>query len=300
MRELRCPICGEERRAVVYRSTLPPDAETSGRRPVDPLAVHFRINRCVGCGLIYSSPILDDNGARALYSEASHTNVPAGEEDNVRRTFAGYYDLAKPHLARRDRILDIGCDVGVLLNIARQDGFHELHGVEPNPMAADRARAVAGSVISSEFYEAIPYPPDHFDLVTLIHVVDHLVDVNRVLTKVFRELKPGGVVVSVVHNVESLLARVLRERFPPFNAYHNYFFTKRTLADLFRRRGFEPIASVSTRNVYSFGFLAQRAPLPGGLRRPVEALVSSVGLGRVPLSLPLGNIGLAARKPANS
>jgi SAM-dependent methyltransferase len=298
VRELRCPICDETRRAIVYRSTLPADADGRGGRLADPLAVHFQINRCAGCGLVYSSPVLDAAGVNALYTESSETNVTAGEEANVRRTFAGYYELARRHLRRRDRVLDIGCDIGLLLGIAREDGFRELHGVEPNPIAAARARAVAGSVVTSEFYEAIPYPAGHFDLVTLIHVVDHLVDVNRVLAKVFTELRPGGVVVSVVHNVESPLARALGERFPPFNAYHHYFFTKRTLAALFRRAGFEPIRAASTRNVYSLGFLARRAPLPLGVRRPLEALVTSVGLARVPLSVPLGNIGLAARKPA--
>lgn len=298
MRDLRCPICDEGRRTLVYRSTLPVEAETAHGRLVDPLSVHCQINRCAGCGLVYASPILDDASVRALYAESPHTNVAAGEEENVRRTFEGYYGLARRHLRRRERVLDIGCDVGLLLNTARKDGFRELHGVEPNPIAAARARMVPGSVVSTEFYETIPYPAEQFDLVTLIHVVDHLVDVNRVLTKVFAELRPGGVVVSVVHNVGSLLARLLGERFPPYNAYHHYFFTKRTLAALFARAGFEPVESVSTRNVYSVGFLTQRAPLPSSVRHPLEVLVTSARLAGVAISLPLGNIGLVARKPA--
>jgi len=285
---------------IVYRSTLPIEAESAHGRLADPMTVHCRINRCAGCGLVYASPILDDADVRALYAESPHTNVTEGEEENVRRTFEGYYELARRHLDRRERVLDIGCDVGLLLNIARADGFREMHGVEPNPIAAARAREVPGTVVSTEFYEAIPYPADYFDLVTLIHVVDHLVDVNRVLTKVFAELRPGGVVLSVVHNVESLLARVLGERFPPFNAYHHYFFTKRTLAALFSRVGFEPVESVSTRNVYSLGFLVHRAPLPLAVRRPLATLVAAARLPGVALSVPLGNIGLAARKPAKA
>jgi len=297
VRELACPICGSTARRRLYRETVGAEPSDATTRVDDPEGKHYRINRCLGCGLVYSSPIFEEAGVAALYTHSPHTNVRPGEEDNVRNTLRGYYRLARPHLAGRRRILDVGCDMGLLLAVAADDGFEELHGVEPNPLAAATARTVPRSRIVETFYESTEYPEDHFDLLTLIHVVDHLVDPIRLLSRVRRDLKPGGVVLAVVHNAGSLLARLLGERFPPYNLYHHYFFTKRTLGLLFGRAGLEPVWVGPTYNSYSLDFLVDRVPVaPGAVRWAGRAALARMGLGRLPLTLPLGNIGIVARK----
>jgi SAM-dependent methyltransferase len=291
-----CPICASSARQQVYPST--PGAGEGSFRTLDPYSGHYQINRCGGCGLMFSSPIFDPDEVQALYENASHTNVLEGEEDNVKATMQGYYNLARPFLGARDRVLDVGCDVGFLLDAARQDGFKELFGTEPTPVARQKAERLPGARISPRFYEDEDYPGQHFDLITFIHVIDHLVDPGRVVTRAYEHLRPGGLVVGVVHDVESLLSRILRERFPPFNFYHHYFFSKTTLARLFERHGFEVISVTPTVNCYSFGFFLRRLPLlPDGLKRWLVAAFNSTGIGRVPLRLKVGNIGIVARRP---
>ena len=214
MRELACAICGGTARRRLYRETVEAEPRDAATRVADPEGRHYRINRCLGCGLVYSSPIFDEAGVAALYTHP-HTNVR--EEDNVRNTFRGYSERKNTSWPGRTwppgrRILDIGCDIGILLNMAAADSFEEMHGVEPNPMAAAVARAVPRSQIVETFYESTEYSEDHFDLVTLIHVVDHLVEPLRLLTRVRRDLVPGGLVLAVVHNVA---ASLLGARFPP-------------------------------------------------------------------------------------
>lgn len=279
----------------MYESTLAP--EEADARP-DPYGAHYRINRCQLCGLVYSSPIFDANEIRILYTHSPHTNVVGGEEANVRHTMQLYYELAQPFLPARDRFLDIGCDVGLLLDIARQDAFRELYGIEPVPQAASVARRVPGAVISSEFYEDQVFPDAYFDLISLIHVVDHLVNPIEVLQRVWVQLKPRGVVLAVVHNSGSMVARVLGERFPPYNLYHHYFFNKSTLRRLFERSGFEVLRVVSTFNCYSLGFLVQKMPgIPTSLKQISRRTLDGLHLGGVPLTVPLGNIGIVARRP---
>lgn len=298
MREIVCPICSSGAGRTVYGETVAAGPTPAAAGPMhDPERVHYRIRECLGCGLRYSSPIFDEAGVRGLYTHASDTNVRQGEERNVARTFELYYGLVRPHLSRRDRVLDIGCDVGILLDIARRDGFREVFGIEPNPVSAAQAESIPGSSISRGFYEAAAYPSEHFDLITLIHVVDHLVEVNDFLRRVREHLRPGGIVLAVVHNVRSLLARLLGERFPPYNVYHHYFFSKRTLRLLFERTGFEVMDVRATYNCYSTGFLLDKAPLlPAMLRRTGHGTLRALGVEALPLRLPLGNIGILARK----
>src|SRR2546428_6052583 len=101
MREIvSCPVCGGLERTKVYESTI--DSKKIDSHNFDPYGAHYQINRCEGCHLIFSSPILDDNEVHALYEKAPHTNVAIGEEENVRQTMRYYYNLAWPYLKDRE------------------------------------------------------------------------------------------------------------------------------------------------------------------------------------------------------
>jgi SAM-dependent methyltransferase len=244
---------------------------------------------------------MDDAGVARLYESGSENNVTIGEEANVKRTMAGYYRLASRFLQGRERILDVGCDIGLLLEVAQEDGFRELYGIEPVPAARQSAAKLSGAQITDEFFETAGYPENFFDLMCFVHVVDHLFQPKRALAKALGHLKPGGVILAVVHNVDSLLFHLLRERFPIFNLYHHYFFNKTTLAKLFASEGYEILGVYRTRNCYSLGFFASRLPgVPEFLRLAVLAGLATVGLSRVPINIPVGNIGIVARRPVGS
>lgn len=296
MREIGCPICSKNEKTLVFQSTLPEGFDETS--PPSPYSAHYQINKCPLCGLFRSSPIMDDAGVSALYKNSSETNVQPGEEGNVARTMRQYYRLAVPHLFQKQRVLDVGCDMGFFLEAAKLDGFAEVHGIEPNPQARRIAEKIDGAILSSHFFEATAYPPDHFDLITLIHVLDHLVDPRIVLKHALVNLQSGGLLVAVVHNVDSLLFRLLGEKFPIFNLYHHYFFSKNTLALLFRAQGYEVIKVVSTSNCYSLGFFAKRVPIiPKSFREVAFRFLERTGLASIPINIPVGNIGIVARKP---
>jgi SAM-dependent methyltransferase len=297
MREIVCPICDTRSGTVLYSPTLPHKFDEAA--PPPPYSAHYQINRCMNCGLTYSSPIMDELGVSRLYKDSRETNVSPGEEDNVRRTMALYYRLTASHLRARERMLDIGCDMGLMLEAAKSDGFNELHGIEPVPSARTVAETVEGAIVTDKFFEQTDYPADYFDLITLIHVLDHLYDPRIVLRQARKNLRPEGLILAVVHNVRSLLARLLGERFPIFNLYHHYFFDKNTLAELFRRQGYEVVKVAATRNCYSLGFFAQRLPgLPSSFGQAAFRGLQALRAADIPITIPVGNIGIVARRPA--
>jgi hypothetical protein len=90
---------------------------------------------------------------------------------------------------------------------------------------------------------------------------------------------------------------VTGERFPVFNFFHHYFFSKRTLGALFSAHGFAPLRISSTKNEYSLEFFLDRIPLvPPTLRRGLAAGSRRLGVGQMTLSLAVGNIAIVARK----
>ena len=296
-----CCICGSSASTVVLEATFSQDLEP-GNLP-NPFKAHYRVNRCAGCDLRYSSPILDDAGVRALYDHGvstktddfSGTNVATGEAAGVQRTMELYYSHIQPFLRAKEAFMEVGCDVGYLLEAARKDGFRQIYGCEPNPLARKRAAALPGATISGLFYEQWELPGNYFDALTLIHVLDHLVDPTQVLRKAWAEIKPGGIIFAVVHDIECLLARLTGVRFPPYNLYHHYFFSKQTLRKLLEVTGFEVIGVNRTWNCYSLGFFLEKAPVFPG-KRLLLRLLQKTAVARWNLTIPIGNIGIVARK----
>lgn len=93
------------------------------------------------------------------------------------------------------RGLDLGCGDGIVGGMLIDEaGLSELHGVDVSPVAPENltARGYAGYAVAD-----IQRLPEHgdstFDYVVSICVVEHVPDLDAVLSQAARVLKPGGV-----------------------------------------------------------------------------------------------------------
>ena len=89
----------------------------------------------------------------------------------------------------RLRLLDVGCGTGYNLGWLKEWG--EAHGIEPSPEGLALCAASGVSVVSGGV-EALPYPDQHFDLVTAFDVIEHVADDIGALNEMRRVLRPGG------------------------------------------------------------------------------------------------------------
>jgi ubiquinone/menaquinone biosynthesis C-methylase UbiE len=103
-------------------------------------------------------------------------------------------------------ILDVGCGPGRLAIVAGTAAgpAGEICGIDPAPEMVELARrnaARAGVRVRIEVgvIEALPYPPDHFDVVLSSLMLHHLPDElkRRGLAEIHRVLKPAGRLVAV-------------------------------------------------------------------------------------------------------
>ena len=138
-------------------------------------------------------------------------------------------------------LLDVGCGQGGLLELAQP--YFTCEGLEPSAIAAAKARAKGFRVMATTLEES-DLPASAYDVVTMDAVLEHLLDPVFTLSKVHRVLKPGGVVVIKVPKLWGPAHRMCGREWNGFRvAYHTTMFTGRTLANVLRAAGFEPLRS---------------------------------------------------------
>jgi len=204
---------------------------------------------CSGCGLVFSNPIPTDQQLADYYAtryRKSYKGVERPKQYHVYR--AGLSALQR--LARvgslvpaGGRVLDIGSGGGEFLYLLTQRGYRAT-GVEPDLGYGGYSIQEYGIDVRQAPLYAIDLPANEFDLITTHHVMEHLRDPFQCFQRAYEMLKPGGVFVVEVPNVES------KEHAPHnrFHYAHIYNFNPKTMEWMGHKAGFEthPVGMKST------------------------------------------------------
>jgi glycosyltransferase involved in cell wall biosynthesis/SAM-dependent methyltransferase len=104
-------------------------------------------------------------------------------------------------LQEDERVIDLGCGMGVHLMLMSRLRRLRLFGLDPQLARLRRARAeVAAARLVSADVGRPPLAPGVFDKALMSEVLEHLADDGGALREVYRLLKPGGILaVSVPH-----------------------------------------------------------------------------------------------------
>ena len=237
-----CPLCGSSDHTPLF--------EKQG----------FTFVRCEVCRLVFVNPQVRENVVLEEYRTAETNDlwfdVLTSDRQLAldREKFGEVLDVLEPYRGAA-RLLDIGCSIGLFLDLARERGWDGL-GIEFAPRALAYARGEYGLEVLDVPLEEAGFEPESFDAVGLLSVLEHTNEPRRMLADVGRVLRPGGAAYVVVPNVESLACRVLHERARTFDGRnHLVYFSPSTLRDCLDRSGFD-MPYVTTK-VSSFAAIAE-------------------------------------------
>src|SRR2546426_2911416 len=141
---------------------------------------------------------------------------------------------------RPGALLDVGSGSGRLLGEMRRSGWDVL-GVEPDAAAArDASERYGVSVVAGTLADLGPARPK-FDAVTLSHVLEHVHDPVDMLRDCWARLLPGGELVVLTPNAESVGHHTFHSMWPGLDPpRHLHVFSPRALDTCARQAGIAP------------------------------------------------------------
>jgi SAM-dependent methyltransferase len=227
-----CNLCGASDVDVVFEAGV---AQAS------------RVVKCRQCGLMYASPRaklpdqdeIKDYDPEFTRKTREHSRDRYDKEEYQVRDYEDTRAYLRKAYPNRGRLLEIGCSMGFLLAKFREDGW-EVEGIEPNRGFCEFIGEYHGIKASPSILEESNVPPACFDVVIMLHVIEHVPDPLGTLEAIHRVLKPGGTLVLETPRYDSLMFKLLRHRERSVSCDgHIYFFTTDTLSEMARKVGFE-------------------------------------------------------------
>jgi SAM-dependent methyltransferase len=244
--EVACPICD-----------LSPAAKLIYRRDNG-----VCIWQCPACEIMYASPRFTEEALLAIYetpdffkaeelkkiANFSHDTWQASGDETYIVSALKAANIKK-YLAQGDRILDVGCGIGLFVLEGRHQGFRT-EGVEPSRMLSDIASTRIGIDIHNVLIEDFT-PGYRFNGVGLWDVLEHVYDPLRILKRCFDLTEDNGYIFVSVPNfaglsdrLQTLLHRIKLRRcgFKHFGfPWHVYSYNRRSLGMLLAKAGYTPL-----------------------------------------------------------
>ena len=283
MNQVACNLCGSDDFSVVFKA---------GEAQLN------QVVKCNRCGLMYANPrgqevdVVQIKGydpqfvLEKLTLGANHWRLE--KEELQVRDYADTRKFVGKMFPNRGTLLEVGSGLGYLLNYFRQDGW-TTRGVEPNAGLCRYAETTLGLDVFAGTLEEAQLASSSVDVITMIHVIEHVPDPTAVLGEVHRVLKQEGCFVLETPRYDSLVFRLLGKRERSISCDgHIYFFTRSALEQMAIKAGFKVLRNDSVgrsmtldRLTYNLGVISKSTAVQQGL----AFLSRKVGLNKASVSL---------------
>ena len=233
-----CHVCGEPEPVIIPGYDLFPRL-TSDSKPWPPGG---RLIMCNSCGCVqkvidqeWQSEVKKLYDAYSIYYQSDGAEQSVFPETSGRATSRSTRVVECLHrhvtLPVIGRLLDIGCGNGALLNaFARRNPAWTLAGTELNEKYRQNIEAIQNV---ESLHTCAPHQvPGTFDLITMIHVLEHIADPRQFLISLREKLHPAGFLVIEVPNY-------LENPFDLLIADHSTHFSVATVSRLLGESGFK-------------------------------------------------------------
>lgn len=178
-----------------------------------------------------------DRYATAIQDRGEHFDLAAARRWG--RAYAHFLRGWFPD-SKTAAIADLGCGNGQLLQLLKDNGYHNLRGIDVSASQVKLARQVVPDVDLGDALGFLRASESEFDLILSLDVIEHLTkdEALEFLKLSFAALRPGGRLVLQTPNLDSPMSGAVR--YGDFT--HEIGFTPACLGSLLRLVGYTEIA----------------------------------------------------------
>ena len=224
-----------------------------------------KIVRCTGCGLVHVWPPRTSQQLNDLHTAANYFQHPyfdarrhPGRENFMRKNHLLLERIAGNQPLAGKKLLDVGCDTGSLLVVARDEFGMDVLGIEVSEAAAKVAVEDHKLTVKVGDIIMLNLPENTFDMITAIDVIEHLSEPDKALEKLQTLLAPGGKLFistadhdALINTIGLAMYRALGKYSMPvieklYIPFHEFYFTRPTLARLVEQAGFQIVRHAGT------------------------------------------------------
>lgn len=293
LRERNCPVCGSTARSTILHPANFDEAylnEFAFASRKLPELMHLDLVLCPICTVVYASPAFTPEFLSSAYGGAAYDSND--EANFAARTYASGIPLTP----NRSDALEVGTGNGAFLIELKKAGFKNVCGVEPSSAAYNTAQPQIREFIRPGMFRAGDFAPASVDLLACFQTMEHLEDPRELCASTLQLLKPGGAIYLITHDYDSWVTRLLGRKSPIFDVEHLQLFSKSSLRYLLESCGFERVEIRTIRNRYPLSYWFRLAPLPSAAKRFLNRVLTGTRIGRIPLSLNIGNLAVTGYK----
>jgi 2-polyprenyl-3-methyl-5-hydroxy-6-metoxy-1,4-benzoquinol methylase len=204
--------------------------------------------RCRSCDLIFLPRSESEDDACIRHYRDDYFKSSSEDQLNVRRTML--YERVIGRIEKEKQpgsLMDVGCGRGIFLQVARRRGWL-VSGIDPSAASISEAEKSLKGRIFCATLDSLAAEHSH-DVVTLINVLDHMLDIRKEISYARALLKDGGLLylrfpnglfhASLLKLAGRVRVAVIMQRLVIF---HQYSLTPRFTRRLLREAGFSKIA----------------------------------------------------------
>lgn len=207
----------------------------------------YQYYRCENCALVSTFPLPSEESIRAHYArkfKSGNYQLLRDYSEKYKRVYRGFVQILGDGLTSRNRkwdglkVLDVGCFTGEFLELLSSHRA-DVYGLELQSEAVEIAsQKFPGRIYQADVNSNI-FPQLEFDIVTLLGVIEHVVDPIKLIERSAELLRRDGFLLIQTPNSSSFFARIMRRFWPPYAPVeHIHLFSRRSLVSLLEKMGF--------------------------------------------------------------
>jgi 2-polyprenyl-3-methyl-5-hydroxy-6-metoxy-1,4-benzoquinol methylase len=208
--------------------------------------IEYKVYRCLSCDHIQLLPRPSMGEEKKFYDEdRQERSIRKGTNlESLRTNFKPDINRRAEFISKRfpkkATILDVGCGYGFFLEEMARRGYR-VEGIEISEARRELAKEVTSApILNINLADPnVEVDIEKIDVVTLFHVLEHIIDPIGFCRNVQKLLKKNGTFVVEVPNVDELML----ETCPAYNQFywnraHLNYFSGRTLRTVLEKAGF--------------------------------------------------------------